>query len=79
MTSQWELLEFITKKKVTNYREIMLEFNMHYVGVLRKIKQLNKFGIVEIEVDNQRHVIRLPEQTEEGDTKCQNQKKMKGK
>ena len=61
MTSQWELLEYIEKCKVTTYRKIMVKFEMNYVGVLRKIKSLNKFGLVEIEIDGQMHLIKMPE------------------
>jgi len=60
MTSQFELLPFIRTKKVVTYREIMTEFKMDYPSVLRKVKAMNKMGIVEIEVeDGQKHLISI--------------------
>jgi len=59
MTTQEEILAFIKKKKQqqADYDELHKMFGTSKPNLRKQCKKLNKFGLVEIVVDNHKHII----------------------
>ena len=59
MTTQDEILNFIRRKKLqqTNYEELHKRFKTAKPNLRKQVKKLNRFGFIEIIVDNHKHVI----------------------
>jgi len=59
MTGQFEIIPFIKKNKVVTANELMKHFGMSRQSVWTKVKVLNRFGIIRIEIDNRKFYISL--------------------
>ena len=59
MTTQEEIYSFIKRKKKqqSDYEELHKQFGTAKPNLRKQVKKLNRFGMVEIIVDNHKHII----------------------